>query len=190
MSGPQVGGEQAVAVILLGPPGSGCTSVGAALAAQRGGRSIDLAQRVAQHLGVAEASALVAVGEERYREVEAAVAVQTLQALEDGDVVALGSGCLGRAEVGAALAGARQRGARVVALTASVRRLAHRNGLDAPRSVALGNVNHVFTQMLHERDAQCQALADGVIDTTHTSAQEVAQALSSLPQGRDRLAGV
>ena len=171
MNQPRDGGERTVAVILLGPPGSGCTSVGAALAAQRGGRSIDLAQRVAQ-------------------QVEAAVAVQTLQALEDGDVVALGSGCLGRAEVGAALAGARQRGARVVALTASVRRLAYRNGLDAPRSVALGNVNHVFTQMLHERDAQCQALADGVIDTTHTSAQEVAQALSSLPQRRDRLAGV
>lgn len=191
MSAARRGGEQVPAVILLGPPGSGCTSVGAALARLRGVSVSDLATVVAERLGLPGQTALVAVGEQRYRSVETQAALQALEALvRHGGVLALGSGCLGEQGVRQAVEAAREAGARVVALTASTRCLAHRNGLDAPRSVALGNVNHVFTQMLHEREAWCRGLADCVIDTTRTSAEEVAQALSLPPEGHDRLAGV
>ncbi|WP_172120082.1 shikimate kinase [Actinomyces faecalis] len=167
-------------VVLIGPPGAGCSSVGRELTALRGTELVDLAQVVACRLGVPPESALVAVGEDRYRGAEAQAALDVLAEVltEPDGVVALGSGCLAQEAVREAVGLVRQRGAQVVALTASVRRLAHRNGLDAPRSVALGNVNHLFTQMLHERDAQCRQLATRVVDTTDTTAAEVAQALS------------
>ena len=68
---------------------------------------------------------------------------------------------------------------RIVALTCATRALATRNGLDAPRSVALGTIHHQFVQMLHERQAQCQDLADVVIDTTSTTPDEAGEKVMS-----------
>ncbi|VEG26013.1 shikimate kinase [Actinomyces howellii] len=154
-------------VILIGPPGAGCTSVGSALARRRGLGFADLGQVVAQDLGTTPELALVAVPEDRYRCQEAARAVELIaRARAEGTVLALGSGCLGRAEVRRALSAPGGPGAQVVALTATPRTLATRTGMDAPRSVALGAVHHAFVVMARERDQLCRELADLVVDTT------------------------
>lgn len=88
--------------------------------------------------------------------------------------MALGSGCLTDADVRALLRRLTAGGGRVVALTASARRLAGRNGLDAPRSVALGNVHHTFMQMLRAREAACRELASLNLDTTDTTPEQAA----------------
>lgn len=161
--------------VLVGPPGAGCSAVAQALDAAGQGPCLDLGQSVAQELGVQPELALVAVGEERYRQAETAVALRLLERLvRGGGVLALGSGCLEDPQVRAALAALQADGGQVVALLASVRRLATRNGLDAPRSIALGTVHHSFTLMLREREAACRELADLVVDTTDTSPQEAA----------------
>jgi len=67
--------------------------------------------------------------------------------------------------------------------TASARRLAGRNGLDAPRSVALGNVHHTFMQMLRAREAACRELASLNLDTTDTTPEQAAA--SVLPEQDD-----
>lgn len=163
------------ALVLLGPPGAGCSAVAQALAATGHGPCLDLAQTVALDLGVQPEAALAVVGESRYRQAESAAARHLLERLSAaGGVLALGSGCLADAQVRTVLSRLRKDGAQVVALRASVRCLARRNGLDAPRSVALGTVHHVFTQMLREREATCAELADRVVDTTDTSPQEAA----------------
>lgn len=183
--GPGPGGEGAAdraggrggAVVLIGPPGAGCTSVGRALARATGAPFADLAAVVAAELGSAPELALVAAGERRYRRVEADAARALLEeARRRGEVVALGSGCLADDAVRALLRPLAA-GGRVVALTASARRLAGRNGLDAPRSVALGNVHRAFVQMLRDREALCRELASSTLDTTDTTPEQAAAAL-------------
>lgn len=167
-------------VILVGPPGAGCSSAARALAALRGTASTDLAEQTAARLGVEPELALVMVPEAQYRRVEEACALRLIaQARAEGTVVALGSGCLSAGPVRTALAALADSGGRIIALTASTRRLASRNGLDAPRSVALGTVHHEFTLMLHAREAQCRQVADRVVDTTDLEAEQVAALLDS-----------
>lgn len=165
-------------VVLVGAPGAGCTSVAEALAELTGAPAADLAAIVAEELNITPELALVAVPEPRYREVESATALALLsEATARPGVVALGSGCLGDEDVVAALSQLREAGGRVVALTASTRRLSTRNGLDAPRSVGLGNVHHEFVQALHEREARCRELADALVDTSDTTPVEAAGAV-------------
>ena len=170
-------GGRGGAVVLIGPPGAGCTSVGRALARATGAPFADLAAVVAAELGSAPELALVAAGERRYRRVEADAARALLEeARRRGEVVALGSGCLADDAVRALLRPLAA-GGRVVALTASARRLAGRNGLDAPRSVALGNVHRAFVQMLRDREALFRELASSTLDTTDTTPEQAAAAL-------------
>lgn len=171
-------------LVLIGPPGAGCSSVAAAWAEASGGVVLDLGEETARRLGVPADLALVAAGEERYRQAETEAAAALLGRLSQEPAVAavaLGSGCLGSEEVLQALQETRSQGTVVVALTATVRRLAHRCGLDAPRSVALGNVNHAFTLMARAREARCRQLADSVLDTTDTTPLQAAAALPGFP---------
>jgi len=170
-------------LILIGPPGAGCSSVARAIGSAQGLPVLDLGQLVADELGTHPDLALVAVPEPEYRRVEADTAERLLERAETGSVVvALGSGCLGATGVRQGLERLRlasSRAHRVVALISATRALATRNGLDAPRSVALGTIHHQFVQMLHERQAQCRDLADVVIDTTATTPDEAAEKVMS-----------
>ena len=167
-------------VVLVGPPGAGCTTVGRALAASWGAPVSDLAETVAQELDAPEDLALVMVPETRYRRAEAETALGLLaEAGRRRRVVALGSGCLEDERVREALHVLVEEGGRVIALTASTRRLASRNGLDAPRSMALGNVHHEFVQMLHARQALCRGLARTQVDTTAAMPEEVAAEIAA-----------
>ena len=166
-------------LILIGPPGAGCSSVARAIGSAQGLTVLDLGRLVADELGTRPDLALVAVPETEYRRIEAGTAERLLERAETGGlVVALGSGCLEARGVRQGLERVRlvNRGThRVVALTCATRALATRNGLDAPRSVALGTIHHQFVQMLHERQAQCRDLADVVIDTTATTPDEAGE---------------
>ncbi len=163
------------AIVLVGAPGAGCSTVASAICQATGAQAQDLGQVVAHALGVRPELALVAVPEERYRQVEAVTATRLLEDMgrQGAGVLALGSGCLGSPQVLAALEGLGPQAA-VVGLGASTRRLASRNGLDAPRSIAMGTVHHQFTQMLRQREATCRELASAWVDTTGTTAKEAA----------------
>lgn len=65
-------------VVLIGPPGAGCTTVGRALAGVRGVPVADLGEEVARAAGTSPDVALVAVPEVRYRRIEAAIALDLL----------------------------------------------------------------------------------------------------------------
>ena len=178
MSGPAPG-----SLILIGPPGAGCSSVARAIGGVQGLTVLDLGRLVADELGTRPDLALVAVPETEYRRIEAGTAERLLERAETGGlVVALGSGCLEAAGVRQSLERLRlanRQSHRVVALICATRALATRNGLDAPRSVALGTIHHQFVQMLHERQAQCRDLADVVIDTTTTTPDEAGEKVMS-----------
>ena len=170
-------------LILIGPPGAGCSCVAQAIGGAQGLTVLDLGRLVADELGTRPDLALVAVPETEYRRVEADTAARLLErAVSESVVVALGSGCLEATGVRQGLERLRlaNRGTHhVVSLTCATRVLATRNGLDAPRSVALGTIHHQFVQMLHERQARCQDLADVVIDTTSTTPDEACEKVMS-----------
>lgn len=170
-------------LILIGPPGAGCSSVARAIGGAQGLTVLDLGRLVADELGTRPDLALVAVPETEYRRIEAGTAERLLERAETGGlVVALGSGCLEATGVRQGLERLRlaNRGTHHVAsLTCATRVLATRNGLDAPRSVALGTIHHQFVQMLHERQARCQDLADVVVDTTSTTPDEACEKVMS-----------
>ena len=167
-------------VVLIGPPGAGCTAVGRALADLWGVPVSDLAGTVARALGTRPELALVAVPETRYRSVEATTALDLLAAAgRRRRVVALGSGALADERVRRALGAVDESGGRVIALTASTRRLASRNGLDAPRSMALGTVHHEVVRMLRARQALCRELARAEVDTTAATPEEVAAVIAA-----------
>lgn len=170
-------------LILIGPPGAGCSCVAQAIGGAQGLTVLDLGRLVADELGTRPDLALVAVPETEYRRIEAGTAERLLERAETGGlVVALGSGCLEATGVRQSLErlGLANRGTHhVVSLTCATRVLATRNGLDAPRSVALGTIHHQFVQMLHERQARCQDLADVVIDTTSTTPDEACEKVMS-----------
>ena len=170
-------------LILIGPPGAGCSSVARAIGGAQGLSVLDLGRLVADELGTRPDLALVAVPETEYRRIEAGTAERLLERAETGGlVVALGSGCLEATGVrqGLERLGLANRGTHhVVSLTCATRVLATRNGLDAPRSVALGTIHHQFVHMLHERQARCQDLADVVIDTTSTTPDEACEKVMS-----------
>ena len=160
-------------VVLIGPPGAGCTTVGRALAGVRGVPVADLGEEVARAAGTSPDVALVAVPEVRYRRIEAASALDLLagaaRAANRPMVIALGSGCLEDPEVRRSLDEVVDAGGRVVALTAATG-----DGLDAPRSIALRGVRRAFVQMLHARRTLCGGLAAAQIDTTQTTPREAA----------------
>nr|WP_306814322.1 shikimate kinase [Actinomyces bowdenii] len=161
--------------------------VGAVVDAAVDAAVVDLAALTAASLGVGAEHALVAVGEQAYRRAEAAAVVEALErAVAAGDegvrgapgggaVLALGSGWVDEPQARRALEAFAARGGRVVALGAQGRVLAARNGLNAPRSVALGPVHHQFIGMLRRREEACRALAEAVIDTSSTSPDEAAR---------------
>lgn len=176
-------------VVLIGPPGAGCSTVARALAQLWGATCLDLGAEVARRLGTHQDLALVAIPEADYRRAEEACALELIEAAGQAPgVLALGSGCLSRAAVAAALEDLEATSSgHVVALDAPVRILATRNGLDAPRSVALGAVHHEFTQMLRARQARCAQLATLTVDTSRlTPTQAAWQIAAHLDQPRHR----
>lgn len=156
--------------VLIGPPGVGCSAVAKALAHQLGANLVDVGRTVAQRLGVDPNFAIAQVGEERYRSCEADVFKLSLSAPQAGaQVVAAGSGWINTPGLVQALSQAQ-----VICLSAVDAVLAQRNGLNVPRSAALGSVRRDFLVAAHERLSQCRALADFEIDTSKKQPEQVA----------------
>ena len=158
--------------VLIGPPGVGCSAVAKALAHQLGANLVDVGRTVAQRLGADPNFAIAQVGEERYRNCEADVFKLSLSAPQAGaQVVAAGSGWINTPGLVQALI---QSQAQVICLSAVDAVLAQRNGLNVPRSAALGSVRRDFLVAAHERLSQCRALADFEIDTSKKQPEQVA----------------
>lgn len=158
--------------VLIGPPGVGCSVVAKVLAKQLGANLVDVGRTVAQRLGVDPNFAIAQVGEERYRSCEADVFKLSLSAPQEGaQLVAAGSGWINTPGLSQALS---QSEAQVICLSAIDAVLAQRNGLNVPRSAALGTVRRDFLLAAHERLSQCRALASLEIDTSKKLPEQVA----------------
>jgi shikimate kinase len=153
------------AAILVGPPGSGKSTVGALLAARLRTGFLDTDNEVAAIAGKPAGDIFVEDGEQAFRAIEARV---VRQALGYHGVVALGSGAVLDRGVQGLVAGQR-----VVYLETSFAEVARRVGMNRPRVPVPGNPRGMLRAMLEERLPLYQGVARVTVRTDDLSPEEI-----------------
>ncbi|NHA69204.1 shikimate kinase [Phycicoccus flavus] len=162
--------------VLVGPPGSGKTSTGEALAGLLGVAFVDTDRVVEQAAGRTIADVFVEDGEPAFRALERdAVA----GALEEADaVVALGGG----APVDPATE-PRLAGHTVVFLDVGIADAAKRIGFDRSRPLLAVNPRASWVRLMNERRPVYERVATHVVDTAGRAAEDVAAEIATLLDG-------
>ena len=158
------------AVILVGPPGSGKSTVGPLLAARLRTGFLDTDDEVASAAGKEVSDIFVQDGEQAFRVLEQRV-VQ--RALRYPGVVALGSGAVLDPQTRDLLTGQR-----VVYLETSFTEVARRTGLSRPRVPVPGNPRGMLREMLSERLPLYQGVARVTVRTDDLSPEEIARQIA------------
>lgn len=165
MSGP--------AVVIVGPPGAGKSTVGEALAARLGTALRDTDADIEASAGATITEIFVEHGEPHFRELERAAVHAALK--EHDGVLALGGGAVTDAETRALL-----RDETVVFLDVSLADAARRAGLNTARPLLLGNVRGRLKQLMEERRPLYVEVATATVDTSGRQASEIAEEIASM----------
>lgn len=160
-------------VVLVGPMGSGKTTVAGLLAARWGTRARDTDADVEAAEGRSIADIFVDSGEARFRELERAAVTRAL-ADHDG-VLALGGGAVLDPGTRTALAGQV-----VVFLRVGLSDAVKRVGLATSRPLLLGNVRGTLKKLLDERAPVYESVATVVVDTDGRNPEDVAAEVARL----------
>ncbi len=162
------------AVVLIGPPAAGKTSVGALLAGELGVPFADTDDLVAAAAGKPVGDIFVDDGEQVFRDLERGAVARGLDAVgPEGGVLALGSGAVLDPDVRRMLAGHV-----IVYLETGFATVARRTGMDRPRVVIPGNPRGRLRTMLEERRPVYAELAAITVPTDDVAPEEVAADLA------------
>lgn len=166
------------AVVLVGPPGAGKTTVGRLVADRLGIGFRDTDDDVEQNVGKSIGEIFVESGEAAFRAVERDVVRRAL--VDHTGVLALGGGAVVDPATRALL-----RGRTVVFLDVGLAAAAERCGLNRSRPLLLTNMRAQLRSLMEERRPHYEEVAASVIDTNRRTAEEVADevlALAAKPQ--------
>jgi len=162
------------AIVLVGPPSAGKTSVGLLLAAELGVPFADTDDLVAAAAGKPVGDIFIEDGEQVFRELERGAVARGLDAVgPEGGVLALGSGAVLDPDVRRMLAGQV-----IIFLEAGFAAVAKRTGMDRPRVVIPGNPRGRLRAMLEERRPVYAGLASVTVATDDMAPEEVAADLA------------
>ena len=162
------------AIVLVGPPSAGKTSVGLLLAAELGVPFADTDDLVAAAAGKPVGDIFIEDGEQVFRELERGAVARGLDAVgPGGGVLALGSGAVLDPDVRRMLAGQV-----IIFLEAGFATVAKRIGMDRPRVVIPGNPRGRLRAMLEERRPVYAGLASVTVATDDMAPEEVAADLA------------
>lgn len=157
-------------VVLVGPPGSGKSTVGSVLAARLGVALRDSDADIVAATGKPIADIFVDQGEAHFRELEAE-AVRTALTEHDG-VLSLGGGAILRERTRALLTGRP-----VVFLDVTLHDAVKRVGLDAPRPLLIGNPRARWRELMEQRRPHYTEVARAVVATDGLTPEQVADAV-------------
>jgi shikimate kinase len=158
------------AVILVGPPGSGKSTVGEVLAARLGVGFRDTDADIVATAGKKIAEIFVDEGEPYFRALEAE-AVRAAVADHAG-VLALGGGAVMRPETEQLL-----HGLPVVFLDVALTDAVKRVGLDTPRPLLVGSPRARWRELMEQRRPVYTRVARVVVDTAGLTPDQVADAV-------------
>ena len=162
------------AIVLVGPPSAGKTSVGSLLATELGVPFADTDASVAAAAGKPVGDIFIEDGEQVFRELERGAVARGLDAVgPEGGVLALGSGAVLDPDVRRMLAGQV-----IIFLEAGFATVAKRTGMDRPRVVIPGNPRGRLRAMLEERRPVYAGLASITAATDDMAPEEVAADLA------------
>lgn len=157
-------------VVLVGPPGAGKSTVGAALAELLDTSLRDTDADIAATTGLSIQDLFVQRGEPTFRELEEAAVADAL-ASHDG-VLALGGGAVLSAATRSRLADHP-----VAFLEVDLATAATRAGLQGGRPLLLGNVRATLKRLLDERRALYLEVADLTVNAAEGTPTEIAAAI-------------
>ena len=157
-------------VVLVGPMGSGKTTVGRALAARLGAALRDTDADVEARAGKPVSDIFVDDGEPVFRELEREAVATALR--EHDGVLALGGGAVMDPLTEDAL-----RGHTVVFLDVQVTDAARRIGLNRDRPLLLGNPRAQWLRIMERRRPVYERVATAVVATDGRTPEEVADAV-------------
>lgn len=162
-------------LVLVGPPGSGKTTIGRLVAGARGVAFRDTDTDIETTAGKTVSDIFVEDGEPRFRELEVA-AVASALAEHDG-VLALGGGAVANADVRASL-----QDQRVVFLDVGLAAAAERVGFAQSRPLLVVNPRAELKRLMAERRPHYESVANAVVLTDDRTPEDVAAEVVTLLQ--------
>lgn len=160
-------------VVLIGPPGSGKTTVGRKLATRLGVAFRDTDADIADRAGRPIADIFVSDGEPEFRRMERAAVAVALA--EHEGVLALGGGAVLDPDSRALLVGAP-----VVYLAVGLASAAPRVGMDGSRPLLLGNPRRQWVELMEARRPVYESVATWRVNTDGVTAGAVARQIEAL----------
>ena len=162
--------------VLIGPPGSGKSTVAARLAHAWGVAARDTDEDVVAASGREVAAIFVDSGEDAFRALERSAVVAALAT--HAGVLALGGGAVLDPNTQADLRDYAARGGAVVFLNVGLAIAARRVGLAQSRPLLAGNPRRAWALLMEERRATYESLATLIVKTDGVSPREIAAEIS------------
>ncbi|MEY3320366.1 MAG: hypothetical protein RL393_946 [Actinomycetota bacterium] len=161
-------------IVLIGPPGSGKTSVGKILAEELKLKAIDTDREIEEKSGKKIGDIFLEVGESGFRKIEREIVLDALK--REDSVISLGGGSILDEEVCEQLAAE----PKVVYLEVSISNAAPRVGFNTERPLLLANPRQQWLKLFEERRDRYESLARYRVSTDNKKAKESAFEIKEL----------
>lgn len=169
-------------IVLIGPPGSGKSSVGKRLSKSLTSPWRDTDQDIADTAGKPIPEIFLDDGEAHFRQLEAQ-AVATALAEHDG-ILSLGGGAILNADTQGLLESYANDGGMVVFLDVSLNKAAPRVGLNRSRPLLMSNPRQQWHALMEARRPIYTRLATHTVDTDDLNPDQVAKAIEKLEESQ------
>ncbi len=168
-------------IILIGPPGSGKSSIGKELATALGLTFIDTDALIVEAEGRAISDIFVDSGEAHFREIEERTVGEALRL--ENVVISLGGGAVLSEGTQSLIKSASSKGAEVIFFTISLTTAVERIGLNKERPMLLINPRQQWTALMQARFGIYEALATRTYSTDGADPKVLALEITSDMEG-------